>query len=153
MSAELSQDFHLEIAHVLFTDIVGYSKLLINEQAELLQELNQIVRNTSQFRNAEAVGELIRLPTGDGMALVFLHSAEAPVQCAIEISQALRNSAKLRLRMGVHSGPVNQVTDVNDRSNLAGAGINIAQRVMDCGDAGHILLSKRVADDLAHYRQ
>ena len=151
--AETQQDFHLEIAHVLFMDIVGYSKLLINEQAELLQELNRIVRNTSQFRNAEAAGELIRLPSGDGMALVFLRSAEAPVQCAIEISQALRSSSEIRLRMGVHSGPVNQVTDVNDRSNLAGAGINIAQRVMDCGDAGHILLSKRVADDLAHYRQ
>ena len=151
--AETQQDFHLEIAHVLFMDIVGYSKLLINEQAELLQELNRIVRNTSQFRSAEAAGELIRLPTGDGMALVFLRRAEAPVQCAIEISHALRSSPELRLRMGVHSGPVNQVTDVNDRSNLAGAGINIAQRVMDCGDAGHILLSKRVADDLAHYRQ
>jgi len=151
--AETQQDFHLEIAHVLFMDIVGYSKLLINEQAELLQELNRIVRNTNQFRNAEAAGELIRLPTGDGMALVFLRSAEAPVQCAIEISQTLRSSSEIRLRMGVHSGPVNQVTDVNDRSNLAGAGINIAQRVMDCGDAGHILLSKRVADDLAHYRQ
>jgi tetratricopeptide (TPR) repeat protein len=151
--AETQQDFHLEIAHVLFMDIVGYSKLLINEQAELLQELNRIVRNTSQFRNAEAAGELIRLPSGDGMALVFLRSAEAPVQCAIEISQALRSSSEIRLRMGVHSGPVNQVTDVNDRSNLAGAGINIAQRVMDCGDAGHILLSKRAADDLAHYRQ
>ena len=151
--AETQQDFHLEIAHVLFMDIVVYSKLLINEQAELLQELNRIVRNTSQFRNAEAAGELIRLPSGDGMALVFLRSAEAPVQCAIEISQALRSSSEIRLRMGVHSGPVNQVTDVNDRSNLAGAGINIAQRVMDCGDAGHILLSKRVADDLAHYRQ
>ena len=153
MSAELAQDFHLEIAHVLFMDIVGYSKLLINEQAELLQELNRIVHNTSQFRRAEAADELIRLPTGDGMALVFLRHAEAPVQCAIEISHALRSSPELSLRMGVHSGPVNQVTDVNDRSNLAGAGINIAQRVMDCGDAGHILLSKRVADDLAHYRQ
>src|SRR5436190_20950770 len=136
--AETQQDFHLEIAHVLFMDTVGYSKLLINEQAELLQELNRIVRNTSQFRNAEAVGELIRLPTGDGMALVFLRSAEAPVQCAIEISQALRSSPEIRLRMGVHSGPVNQVTDVNDRSNLAGAGINIAQRVMALSDQHYI---------------
>ncbi len=153
MSAELNADFHLEIAHVLFIDIVGYSKLLINEQGELLQQLNQVVRSTDQFRKAEAAGELIRLPTGDGMALVFSRSAEAPVQCAMEISQALRGSPQIQLRMGVHSGPVNQVTDVNDRSNLAGAGINIAQRVMDCGDAGHILLSKRVADDLAHYRQ
>jgi TolB-like protein/class 3 adenylate cyclase/tetratricopeptide (TPR) repeat protein len=151
--AETQQDFRLEIAHVLFMDVVGYSKLLINEQGELLQQLNQIVRNTSQFRKAEAAGELIRLPTGDGMVLVFLRSAEAPVQCAIEINQALRGYPDIRLRMGVHSGPVNQVTDVNDRSNLAGAGINVAQRVMDCGDAGHILLSKRVADDLAQYRQ
>jgi len=151
--AETQLDFHLEIAHVLFIDIVGYSKLLINEQGEVLQQLNQIVRNTSQFRKAEASGELIRLPTGDGMILVFLHSAEAPVQCAIEISEALRSFSKIQLRMGVHSGPVNQITDVNDKSNLAGAGINVAQRIMDCGDAGHILLSQRVADDLAHYRQ
>src|SRR5436853_7304501 len=151
--AETQLDLHLEIAHVLFIDIVGYSKLLINEQGEVLQQLNQIVRDTSQFRKAEASGELIRLPTGDGMILVFLHSAQALVQCAIEISDALRSYPKIQLRMGVHSGPVNQITDVNDRSNLAGAGINIAQRVMDCGDAGHILLSKRVADDLAHYRQ
>ena len=151
--AETQLDFHLEIAHVLFIDIVGYSKLLINEQGEVLQQLNQIVRSTSQFRKAEASGELIRLPTGDGMILVFLHSAEAPVQCAIEISEALRSFSKIQLRMGVHSGPVNQITDVNDKSNLAGAGINVAQRIMDCGDAGHILLSQRVADDLAHYRQ
>jgi len=151
--AETQLDLHLEIAHVLFIDIVGYSKLLINDQGEVLQQLNQIVRNTSQFRKAEATGELIRLPTGDGMILVFLHSAEAPVQCAIEISEALRSNPKIQLRMGVHSGPVNQITDVNDKSNLAGAGINVAQRIMDCGDPGHILLSKRVADDLAHYRQ
>jgi TolB-like protein/Flp pilus assembly protein TadD len=151
--AETQLDFHLEIAHVLFIDIVGYSKLLINEQGEVLQQLNQIVRNTTQFRKAEATGELIRLPTGDGMVLVFLHSAEAPVQCAIEISDALRSYPNIQVRMGVHSGPVNRITDVNDKSNLAGAGINVAQRIMDCGDAGHILLSKRVADDLAHYRQ
>src|SRR5690349_15363889 len=151
--AETQLDLHLEIAHVLFIDIVGYSKLLINEQGEVLQQLNQIVRNTTQFRKAEASGEMIRLPTGDGMVLVFLHSAEAPVQCAIEISDALRSYPNIQVRMGVHSGPVNRITDVNDKSNLAGAGINVAQRIMDCGDAGHILLSKRVADDLAHYRQ
>jgi len=143
----------LEIAHVLFMDIVGFSKLLINEQAETLRELNQIVRSTNQFRKAEAAEELIRLPTGDGMVLVFLRRPEAPVQCAVEISRALRNYPQLRLRMGIHSGPVNQVRDVNDRSNLTGAGINTAQRVMDCGNAGHVLLSKRVAEDLAHYRQ
>ena len=153
MPAELEPDFHLEIAHVLFMDIVGFSKLLINEQAEMLRELNQIVRSTDEFRKAEAAGELIRLPTGDGMALVFLHNAEAPVQCALEISRALRKHPQLRLRLGIHSGPVNKVSDVNDRSNLTGAGINTAQRVMDCGDAGHILLSKRVAEDLAQYRQ
>jgi len=153
MPAEPDPDFHLEIAHVLFMDIVGFSKLLINEQAEMVRELNQIVRSTDQFRKAEAAEELIRLPTGDGMVLVFLRSPEAPVQCALEISRALQNYPQLRLRMGIHSGPVNQVRDVNDRSNLTGAGINTAQRVMDCGNAGHILLSKRVAEDLAHYRQ
>ncbi|MGB8803990.1 MAG: tetratricopeptide repeat protein [Chthoniobacterales bacterium] len=153
MAAELEPDLHLEIAHVLFMDIVGFSKLLINEQAEILRELNQIVRSTDQFRKAEAAEELIRLPTGDGMVLVFLRRPEAPVQCAVEISRALRNYPQLRLRMGIHSGPVNQIKDVNDRSNLTGAGINTAQRVMDCGNAGHILLSKRVAEDLAHYRQ
>ena len=153
MPAELEPDLHLEIAHVLFMDIVGFSKLLINEQAEMLRELNQIVRSTDQFRKAEAAEELIRLPTGDGMVLVFLRRPEAPVQCAVEISRALRNYPQLRLRMGIHSGPVNQIKDVNDRSNLTGAGINTAQRVMDCGNAGHILLSKRVAEDLAHYRQ
>jgi TolB-like protein/Flp pilus assembly protein TadD len=153
MSVELEPNLHLEIAHVLFMDIVGFSKLRINEQAEMVQELNQIVRSTDQFRKAEAAEELIRLPTGDGMVLVFLRSPEAPVQCAVEVSRALRNYPPLQLRMGIHSGPVNQVRDVNDRSNLTGAGINTAQRVMDCGNAGHILLSKRVAEDLAHYRQ
>jgi TolB-like protein/Tfp pilus assembly protein PilF len=153
MSAELKGNFHLEIANVLFMDVVGYTKLLTNEQCELLQELNQVVRDSTHFRRAEAAGELIRLPTGDGMALIFFRNAEAPVECALEISRALRRSPQLRVRMGIHSGPVNQITDVNDRSNVAGAGINIAQRVMDCGDAGHILLSKRVAEDLAQYRQ
>jgi TolB-like protein/Tfp pilus assembly protein PilF len=153
MPAELERNFHLEIANVLFMDIVGYSKLLTNEQGESLQKLNQIVRETNEFRRAEAASELIRVPTGDGMALIFLRRAEAPVECALEISRALRKSPELRVRMGIHSGPVNQVSDVNDRSNVVGAGINIAQRVMDCGDAGHILLSKRVAEDLAQYAQ
>jgi TolB-like protein/Tfp pilus assembly protein PilF/class 3 adenylate cyclase len=153
MAAELERNFRLEIANVLFMDIVGYSKLLTNQQCELLEKLNQIVRESTEFRRAEAAGELIRLPTGDGMALIFSRSAEAPVECALEISRALKSHSQLRIRMGIHSGPVNQVTDVNDRSNVAGAGINIAQRVMDCGDAGHILLSKRVADDLAQYAQ
>ncbi len=130
-------------------DVVGYSKLLLNEQRQIQQQLNQIVRTAEHFRIAEAAGKLIRLPVGDGMALVFFNSPEAPVQCALEISEALKAHPELKLRMGIHSGPVSGVTDVNDRSNVAGAGINMAQRVMDCGDAGHILLSKRVADDLA----
>jgi TolB-like protein/class 3 adenylate cyclase/Tfp pilus assembly protein PilF len=143
----------LEIAHVLFIDIVGYSKLLIDEQSETLQELNQIVCKTDAARAAEAAGQLVLLPTGDGMALVFTGSVEDPVECALQISQALRAQPSLPVRMGIHSGPVHHVADVNNRENIAGAGINIAQRVMDCGDAGHILLSKRVADDLAQYRR
>jgi TolB-like protein/Flp pilus assembly protein TadD len=152
MSVEPNSDLQLEIGYILLIDIVGYSKLLVNEQVELLQELNQIVRSTPSFRDAEGKGKLIRLPTGDGMALVFFRSPEEPAQCALEIHQASKSHAHLQLRMGVHSGPVNQISDVNDRSNVAGTGINVAQRVMDCGDAGHILLSKHVADDLAQYR-
>src|SRR5438309_2703710 len=153
MSAEQKTQLRLEIAHVLFMDIVGYSKLLIDEQSEALQELNEIVRKTDAARTAEAAGQLIILPTGDGMALVFTGSVEDPVECALQISQALRAQPSLPVRMGIHSGPVHHVADVNKRENIAGAGINIAQRVMDCGDAGHILLSKRVADDLAQYRR
>ena len=151
-SAGPPPDLQLEIGYLLLIDVVGYSKLLVNEQIELLRELNQIVRSTPSFRTAEANGKLIRLPTGDGMALIFFRSPEEPVQCALEIQAASKNHLHLQLRMGVHSGPVNQITDVNDRSNVAGTGINVAQRVMDCGDAGHILLSKHVADDLAQYR-
>src|SRR5438552_906929 len=151
MSTE--SDVRLEIAHVLFIDIVDYSKLLINEQREALQELNQIVRGTSVFQSAEAAEKLTRIPTGDGMALIFSTALDAPVECALEIGKALKSRPDLRVRMGIHSGPVSGVTDVTDRSNVAGGGINMAQRVMDCGDAGHILLSKRVADDLAQYRQ
>src|SRR5437899_4769695 len=153
MSAAVKKEIQLEIAHVLFIDIVGYSKLLINEQHELLQELNQIVRTTEAFRAAEAAGKLVRLPTGDGMALAFATTPDAPVQCALEISKALKSHPELRVRMGIHSGPVSGLVDVNDRSNIAGAGINLAQRVMDCGDAGHILLSRHVAEDLEQYRQ
>ena len=152
MSIELEPDLQLEIAHVLFMDVVGYSKLLINEQRECLRELNQIVRNADAFRVAEAAGKLIRLPTGDGMALAFTTTPDAPVRCALQTAKALQLNPELKVRMGVHSGPVSGLTDVNDRSNVAGSGINIAQRVMDCGDAGHILLSKRVAEDLAQYR-
>jgi TolB-like protein/cytochrome c-type biogenesis protein CcmH/NrfG len=136
----------------LLIDVVGYSKLLVNEQIELLQELNQIVRSTECFRAAETKGKLIRVPSGDGMALLFFHSPEEPVRCALEIGKALQEHPHIQLRMGVHSGPVNQVTDVNDKTNIAGAGINVAQRVMDCGDAGHILLSGHIAEDLTHYR-
>src|ERR1043165_6813672 len=149
MAEEQKTKLRLEIAHVLFVDIVGYSKLLIDEQSEALQELNQLVRNTEAAREAEETGQLIFLPTGDGMALVFTGSIEQPVECALEVSQALRAQPSLPVRMGIHSGPVHHVADVNQRDNIAGAGINIAQRVMDCGDAGHILISKRVADDLA----
>jgi TolB-like protein/class 3 adenylate cyclase/Tfp pilus assembly protein PilF len=150
--AEPTPDLQLEIAHLLLIDVVGYSKLLVNEQIELLQELKQIVRSTECFRAAEARNELIRVPTGDGMALVFFHSPEEPAQCALEISKALQDHPSIRVRMGVHSGPVNRVTDVNDKTNIAGSGINVAQRVMDCGDAGHILLSAHVAEDLCEYR-
>jgi TolB-like protein/Tfp pilus assembly protein PilF/class 3 adenylate cyclase len=151
MSSALEPHLHLEVGHILFLDIVGYSKLLVDEQKELVQELNRIVRETKQFRGAEAEGKLTRLPTGDGMVLVFTNNPEAPVECALEISKSLQSYPKLKLRMGIHSGPVNPFADVNDQSNLAGAGINIAQRVMSCGDAGHILLSKHFAEDLEHY--
>src|SRR3982751_908725 len=143
----------LEIAHVLFMDIVGYSKLLTDEQSEALQELNQIVRSTEVVRQAETAGGLMVLPTGDGMALVFAGSVEEPAECALEISRALRAQPSLPVRMGIHSGPIHHVKDANGRENIAGIGINIAQRVMDCGDAGHILVSKRVADDLAQQRR
>jgi len=151
ISAGDKTDLTLEIAHLLFIDVVGYSKLLVNEQIELMHQLNRIVRGTECFREAEASGKLIRLPTGDGMVLLFFRSPEQPVRCALEISQALCSQTHIQLRMGIHSGPVNQVVDVNDQMNIAGAGINVGQRVMDCGDAGHILLSKHVADDLAQY--
>src|SRR5437867_9007280 len=153
MSAETASNLKFEIGHVLFNDIVGYSKLLINEQSEQIQKLKEIVRGTEQFRFAEAEGKLVRLPTGDGGALVFRTSPEATVLCALEISKELKNHPELHVRMGIHSGPVSEVTDLNEQANIAGAGINIAQRIMDCGDAGHILLSKRVADDLEQYPQ
>src|SRR5947207_585123 len=152
MSAELPPDLELEIAHLLLIDVVGYSKLLVNDQVESLQQLNRIVRSTDCFCAAEAKDKLIRLPTGDGMALLFFENLEQPARCALEIARALKDHPEIQVRMGIHSGPVNQVPDVNDRINIAGAGINIAQRVLDCGDAGHILLSKHVADDLKEYR-
>jgi TolB-like protein/class 3 adenylate cyclase/Tfp pilus assembly protein PilF len=151
MSAEVKKEIELELAHVLFIDIVGYSKVPIYAQRALLETLNQIVRGTEQFRKAEATGQLIKIPTGDGMALVFYTSPEAPVECALEIARADIEHAELELRMGVHSGPVSGVVDVNQRANVAGAGINMAQLVMGCGDAGHILISKHVAEDLEQY--
>ena len=152
MPPESSSDVKFEIGHVLFIDIVGYSKLLIEEQKERLDQLTKIVLGTAQVRDSTDE-QLVRLPTGDGMALVFHHSAEEPARCALEIAEALRKHPEFPVRMGIHSGPVSEVTDVSGRTNIAGAGINMAQRVMDCGDAGHILLSQHVADDLVQYRQ
>ena len=146
-----SEDTRLEIGHVLLIDLVGYSRLLVKQQSELLRELNEVVSGTNEFQQAESAGKLIRLPTGDGMALVFRTNTEAPVECAMEIVRALKSHPAIQLRMGIHSGPVNEVVDVNQRANIAGAGINMAQRVMDCGDAGHILLSKHVAEDLEQF--
>src|SRR5438034_11153649 len=151
MSPDTSSEVKFEIGHVLFIDIVGYSQLLITQQSEHLETLRRIVRATAQFQAAEGEGKLLRLPTGDGGALVFRTTPEAPVLCALEISKELKKHPELRIRMGIHSGPVNAITDLNEQANIAGAGINIAQRVMDCGNAGHILLSKHVAEDLEHY--
>src|SRR5947199_684865 len=153
MAAEVKKEIQLEVAHVLFIDIVGYSKLSINEQRAVVDELTTIVRGSDQYQKAEAAGRLIKIPTGDGMALVFYTSQEAPAQCAIEISGALKAHPRLQVRMGVHSGPVSGVIDVNGHANLAGAGLNMAQRVMDCGDAWHILVSKHVAEDLEEYEK
>src|SRR5436189_2358248 len=151
MAAEITKEIQLEIAHVLFTDIVGYSKLPIHQQRAVVERLNEIVRGTDEFQAAETAGRLIKIPTGDGITLVFYHSPEAPVECALEISRALKQHPEVELRMGIHSGPVSGVIDATGKANVAGAGINIAQRVMDCGDAGHILLSKHVAEDLEEY--
>jgi TolB-like protein/Tfp pilus assembly protein PilF/class 3 adenylate cyclase len=153
MGDEQKSKLRLEIAHVLFIDIVGYSKLRINEQSAQMEKLREIVRGTEQFRAAEAEGKLLRLPTGDGGALVFRNNPEAPVLCAEEIAKALKSHPEIRVRMGIHSGPVSEVTDLNEQANIAGAGINIAQRIMDCGDAGHILVSKHAAEDLEQYDQ
>src|SRR5436853_3033340 len=153
MSIEVKQDHGLQIAHILFTDIVGYSKLLSDEQRKLFGLLNEIVRNTSQFRAAETACKLVRLSTGDGIVLAFFTTVDVPVRCALEISRKLREHPELKLRMGINSGPVDQVSDVNDQRNITGVGINMAQRVMDCADAGHILPSRRGAEDLAQYHE
>src|SRR2546421_2028971 len=151
MSDQVKKEIQLEIAHILFIDTVGYSKLSMNHQRAVVDELAGVARSSAQYQSAEAAGRLIKIPTGDGMALVFYTSPGAPAQCAIEISRALKEHPRLQLRMGVHSGPLSGVIDVNGHANLAGVGLNMAQRVMDCGDAGHILVSKRVADDLGEY--
>ena len=153
MSAEIKKEIQLEIAHVLFIDIVGYSKLSVNEQHASIEELNEIVHLSEQFLKAEEANRILKIPTGDGMALVFYKSPEEPAQCAFEISRALKNNQRLQVRMGIHSGPISGVVDVNRRTNVAGAGINVAQRVMDCGDAEHILLSRHVAEDLEEYER
>src|SRR5881394_1619023 len=153
MAPEITKEIQLEIAHVLFIDIVGYSKLSVKDQHAAVEQLNQVVRTSEQFQRADSAGRLLKVATGDGMALVFYTNPEAPAQCAVEISRALKEEPRLQLRMGIHSGPVSGVVDVNERTNVAGAGINMAKRVMDCGDAGHILLSKHVAEDLAEYER
>src|SRR5256886_1765301 len=153
MPAEIKKEIELEIAHVLFLDIVGYSKLSVNEQHARVDELNGIVRLSEQFQKAEAANRILKIPTGDGMALVFYKSPEEPAQYAMGISRALKDNQRLQVRMGIHSGPVSGVVDVNERTSVAGAGINLAQRVMDCGDAGHIHLSHHVAEDLAEYER
>src|SRR4051795_4113272 len=152
MPSESGTSVRLQIGHILFMDLVAYSTQLLDEQRQYQEQLTEIVRGTEQVRSAKEAGKLIRLPAGDGMALVFFDSLEAPVRCAIEISKKLKEYPQLKLRMGVHSGPIDEVRDVNDRPNVAGAGINLARRVMDCGDGGHILLSKRVAEDLESRR-
>ena len=151
MASEREPNQKVEIAHVLSMDLVGYSLLLITDQTRAMSELTSVVKNTEQFRHADAQGKLVRIPTGDGMSLVFFDDPQAPIECATEIASALKSHPDIRLRMGIHSGPVNEVIDVSDRSNVAGAGMDMAQRVMDCGDAGHILFSKRVAEDLAPF--
>ena len=151
MAIEIKKEIALEIAHVLFTDIVGYSKLPIHQQRAVVERLNEIVRGTDEFQAAERAGRLITIPTGDGITLVFYDSPETPAECALEISRTLKKHPELQLRMGVHSGPVSGIIDAAGKANVAGAGINIAQRVMDCGDAGHILMSTHVAEDLEEY--
>src|SRR4029450_10495257 len=153
MSDQVTKEIELEIAHILFIDTVGYSKLSINEQRAAVNELTEVVRNSDQYQKAQAADRLIKIPVGDGVALVFYTTPETPAHCAVEISRAGKGHPRLQLRMGIHSGPVSGVVDVNNRPNLAGAGLNMAQRVMDCGDAGHILLSKHVAEDLEEYEQ
>src|SRR3981081_3620221 len=153
MAGGMNKEIELEIAHVLFLDIVGYSQPSANEHHARTGELNEVVRLSEQFRKAEAANRILKIPSGDGMALVFYKSPEEPAQCALEISRALKDNPRLPIRMGIHSGPVSGVVDVNERTNVAGGGINMAQRVMDCGDAGHILLSQHVAEDLAEYER
>ena len=153
MPLEEKRDSELQIGHVLFLDVVGYSRLTVDDQREVVAELSKLVRSSNSFLEAEKTGKLVRVPTGDGMALVFFSTPEAPVRCATELARLLKQQSAIQVRMGMQSGPVSTVSEVNDRSNVAGAGINIAQRIMDCGESGHILLSRHVAEDLEHYRE
>src|SRR5207245_4092552 len=146
MAAEIKQEIALEMAHALFIDIDAYSKMSSDDHHAAIEKLNQIVQSTDEFRKEESENRLLKLATGDGMALIFYHSPEDPVECALEISRAIKeHHSNLRLRMGVHSGPVSGVVDVNGRANVAGDGLKTAQRVMGCGDDGHIMLSMRGA--------
>src|ERR1700719_9903 len=134
MSDQPQSGAKLEIAHVLLIDIVGYSKLLIDDQQAAVQTLSLAARESKEAQAAEADKKLIRLPTGDGVALIFFTTPDAPVRCAVEIARRMRELAPaFKLRMGIHSGPVTMVEDADGKKNVAGAGINIAQRVMDCG--------------------
>ncbi len=151
MNSDPSSEHRVEIAHILTMDVIAYSTLLITQQTRVMAELTRVVKQTARFQRAEKEGKLISIPTGDGMLLVFFDDPQAPIECAMEIAVAMKSEPEIGLRMGIHSGPVKGVMDVNDRSNVAGAGVDLAQRVMDCGDAGHILLSKHVADDLAPF--
>lgn len=148
MHTEPPQGPTLEYAHILFIDIVGYSRQLIDAQVRLLDELQSNLRLLLEVRRSEWDGSLIRVPSGDGMALVFFRDLEAPVRCAIDLWRLLKPLPDMQIRMGIHSGPVYRLEDINAQANVAGAGMNMAQRVMDCGDAGHILVSSTVADVL-----
>jgi tetratricopeptide (TPR) repeat protein/class 3 adenylate cyclase len=149
-SAVLDEGSGAESANVLFLDIVGFTKLAVNRQRQVLKQLLEAVRSTEEYNRANAADQLLRLPTGDGMALVFLNTTPvAPVCCAKHICKALSSgSQSFGVRMGVHSGPVYRDENIDNRPNVTGDGINLAQRVMSCGDEGHIILSNTVAEFL-----
>ena len=140
-------DLDLETGHILFIDIVGLARMLALEQQESLHKLSQIIRNTDAGKTTEE--ELPRLSTGSGLALAFATTADAAVRCAMQISTGWRTYPELKLRMGIHTGPVNRMTEANDRIGVAGPGVNVARRVTDCGDTGHILLSRHAVERLS----